>query len=236
MWPQVLKAVIFAALLLMANANGGFFWPFVFIAAAAYMYFQPLFEWKKFIYSFLILLFYSWGSISFFSNGLAATAAAIVFSLAFFVLLGVKNFSFLKRDNKLNVLCGFIYFLISAVFFAADKTGGFGFIFYFMISFAAFYGALKEFLDFFHPDFPKTRKSLIIAGSAFLIMELASAISFLPLGFLNASALVLLFVFILEDFISYHLKGTMNRQAILNNVTILIVAMIFIFAASKWTL
>lgn len=239
LWPPALKALIFSLLFLRVNSQGGFFWTFVFIVVAAYFYFQPFFEAKKFVYSFFVIVFYSLAVAGFLSNNsfgdLAAWAMAIVFGIAFFMLLGVKNFYFLRRDINLNILTSFLYFLASVVFFIVDKNSWFDFIFYFVISFAAFYGVLKEFIDFSYPDFPKTKKNLIVAGSAFLIMELISVTALLPIGFLNGSALMLLFIFISEDFIYHHLKGNLNRQMILNNVTILIVAMIFIFATSKWT-
>lgn len=236
LWPQALKSLVFALLLLWANADNGIFWPVVFTAVSAYFYFQPMFEWKKFFYIFLVIFFYSIGVIGYFSNSAALLGMALVFGAALFVLLGIKNFLFLERGSKLNILCSFLYFMIAAVFFVADKTSWPDFAFYFLISFAAFYSVFKEFIDFSYPDFPKTKKSLIIAGSAFLMMELVVAVSFLPIGFLNSSALILLFVFVLEEFIFYHLKGNLNRQAILNNVTILIVAIIFIFATSRWGL
>jgi len=239
LWPLALKALIFSLLFLRVSAQGGFFWTFVFLAVTIYFYFQPLFEAKKFIYSFGIMIIYALIVAGFLSNNnfgdLAAWALAIVFGIAFFMLLGVKNFSFLRRDINFNVLASAFYFLISAVFFIADKTASADFIFYFIVSCAAFYGILKEFIDFSYFEFPKTKKNLIVAGSAFLIMELISVVALLPIGFLNSSALMLLFIFISEDFIAHHLKGNLNRQMILNNVTILIVAMIFIFATSKWT-
>lgn len=239
MWPPALKALIFSFLFLEYSFQGGFFWTLVFIAAAAYLYFQPFFEAKKFVYSFGIIVFYSLVAGGFLSansfGDLAVWAAAVVFGAAFFIILGVKNFSFLRRDIWLNVLTGFLYFLASAVFFIADKNSGYNFIFYFIVSFLAFFGILKEFVDFSYLEFPRSKKNLIVAGSAFLAIELATAAALLPIGFLNASALMLLFIFISEDFISHHLKGNLNRQMILNNVTILIVAMIFIFATSKWT-
>lgn len=236
LWQPALKAVAFAVLLIVAAGEIGIFWHFVFLIAAAYFYFQPLLEWKKFFYIFLITAVYSLGVMEFFPGGWLMAVMAAVFGFAFFMLLGLKNFYFLRRDDKLNILTSLVYFLIAAVFFVVDKNGGWNFIFYFLVSFAAFYGVLKEFLDFSHPEFPKTKKALITISSVFLIMELAVAAALLPIGFLNSSVLILLFIFILEDFISYHLTGKMDRQMILNNVTILIVGTLFIFAASKWTL
>lgn len=169
-------------------------------------------------------------------SGAAAVWAAVLFGGFFFLLLGIKEFAFIKKENAFNFLSGFLYFLISIVFFSADKLIGFSFFFYFTLTFFVYYALFKELIDFSYPDFPKTKKALIVAGSALMIMELASAVSLLPLGFLNASALILLFIFILEDLILYHIKGGLSRETILNNVTILIVTAILIFATSKWSM
>lgn len=208
----------------------------VFIFSAFYFYLRPNAERRKIFNSFLIITFYSLAIMEYLSSGAATVWMAVLFGVFFFLLLGIKEFVFVKKENAFNFLSGFLYFLISIVFFSVDKSTGFSFFFYFALTFFVYYKLFKELFDFSYPDFPKTKKTLIVAGSALIIMELASAISLLPLGFLNASALILLFIFILEDLIFYHIKGGLSRETILNNATILIVAAILIFATSKLAL
>ena len=118
----------------------------------------------------------------------------------------------------------------------ADKSNALGFFLIFLGTFLAFKFLLQESLDFTAPEFPEKRKSLIEIGAAFLIMEIMSVIVMLPLGFLDSAALMILFIFILEDLIFHHTKGSLNRQIILNNIAILVIAIIFIFSTSRWTL
>lgn len=135
-----------------------------------------------------------------------------------------------------NLLSGALFFMVAVAFFIADKSVGFNFLLYYIGAFLAFAFLFKEALDFLPDEFPKKKKSLFVWGTSFLIMEFAVMVSFLPIGFLNSSALIVLIAFILEDLIFYHIKGNLNRQVVLNNLTILIVALIFIFATSKWSL
>lgn len=133
-------------------------------------------------------------------------------------------------------MSGALFFMISIAFFNADKNNGLKFLFYYLGAFLAFYLVMKESSDFLPVDFPEKKKSLLVWGTAFLIMEFAVMVSFLPIGFLNSSALIVLIAFILEDLIFYYIKGSLNRQVVLNNIAILVIALIFIFATSKWTL
>jgi hypothetical protein len=243
--PPVLKGIVFAFTLAFAVLNGGFFWPVLFILGAFYWYFGSMFEWDKFLYSFFVLVFYAYLGTAFFSGSSAVSAfsgntlvflSAFVFGTLFFLLLSIKEFVFLRRQAVFNFLSGMLYFLISATFFIADKDNGGSFVFYFLLSFIAFYLLIKESTDFFMEDAPKRKKDLLVIGSAVLVAEFLSIISILPIGFLSSAALIILIVFILEDLVYYHLKGTLDRQIILNNVTILIISIIFIFLTSKLSL
>lgn len=243
--PPVVKSIIFSLVLSFAVLNGGFFWPTVFILSSFYWYFRSMFDWDKFLYSFFVLVFYAYLGTSFFSGSstvggfsgnILVSVSAFVFGILFFLLLSIKEFVFLRRQAVFNFLSGMLYFLVSTTFFVADKDSGGSFLFYFLLSFLAFYLLIKESTDFFTEDAPKRKKDLLVIGSAVLVAEFLSIISILPIGFLSSAALIILIVFILEDLVYYHLKGILDRQIILNNMTILIISIIFIFATSKLSL
>lgn len=230
---------------MLAVLNGGFFWTVLFFAVAFYGYFRSLFDWNTFLYSFFILTLYAYLGTSFLvgSSDMGAgldrmpvVLASSVFGVLFFLLLGVKEFLFLWRQAIFNFLSGSLYFFIGGTFFIANKSGAGDFVLYFLLSFVALYLLIKESIEFFMEDAPKRKKELLVIGSAVLVAEFLSVVSILPIGFLNSAALIILFVFILEDLVYYHLKGTLDRQIVLNNVTILVVCLLFIFATSKLTL
>ncbi len=243
--PPLVKALVFSVTLTFAVLYGGFFWPTVFIVSSLYSYFRSLFEWKVFLYSFIAIVLYGYLGTSFFSSasevgGFSGNTlvflAASTFGVLFFLLLSIKEFVFLRRQAIFNFLSGALYFFIAATFFIADKDRGGAFLFYFLLSFIALYLLIKESIEFFMEDAPKRKKNLLVIGSAVLVAEFLSIISILPIGFLSSAALIILLVFILEDLVYYHLKGALDRQIILNNVTILIISLIFIFATSKLSL
>ncbi|MDI6717837.1 MAG: hypothetical protein QMD86_02220 [Patescibacteria group bacterium] len=230
----LLKGLVFSVLLYLANV-GEVFWTSVFIAAAFYLYFENPFQWRKFLYSFLIIGIYSLVITNFLTNSKIILLVSLGSGILFAFLLSIKNLYVANRQTIFNFLSSVLYFLISVAFFVADKNVSGKFFIYYLGTFFAFYGLLKETLDFLSEDFPKTKKSLLAIGSALVIMEILNVVSLLPIGFLNSSALVLLFAFILEDFVYYHIKGKLNKQILINNAIILAISLVFIFTTSRWT-
>ncbi|OGM93272.1 hypothetical protein A2333_02720 [Candidatus Wolfebacteria bacterium RIFOXYB2_FULL_49_7] len=243
--PSIIKSALFAIALAVAVFEGGFFWGAVFFGLAFYWYFRSSFEWDTFFCSFLILTLYAYLDTSFLyyatetnvSSGVAPVwLASALFGALFFLLLGIKEFVFLRRQAIFNFLSGSLYFFVGGSFFVADKDAGGSFLLYALLSSVVFYLLIKESIDFFMEDAPKRKKEVLAIGSTLLIMEFLGIVGILPIGFLNSAALIVLIVFVFEDLIYHHLKGALSRQIVLNNVTILIVCLLFIFATSKLTL
>lgn len=242
--PSIVKSALFATALAFAVLWGGFFWGAVFFGLALYWYFRSSFEWDTFFYSFLILTLYAYLGTSFLyyatgtdsASGVAPVAlAAGLFGVLFFLLLGIKEFLFLRRQAIFNFLSGALYFLVAGTFFVANKDFGGSFILYALLSSAACYLLMKESIEFFMEDAPKRKKDVLTIGSTLLVFEFLAIVGMLPIGFLNSAALIVLVVFVFEDLIYHHLKGDLDRQIVMNNVTILIVCLLFIFATSKLT-
>ena len=57
----------------------------------------------------------------------------------------------------------------------------------------------------------------------------------LPIGFINSSALALLFALVLQDLAIYHFSGNLTRQVILRNITLVAILAVIIFASSNWS-
>jgi len=206
----------------------------VFLAAAFYFYLRPFLNVGQFIYSFLILLAVSFLVVlSIQSQWLLAVS--LFFGCLFFLLLGIKNLIFIRRQPAYILFNGFLFLTVAILFFRSDVSPLF-FIKYPALFLACFL-LLKEFLFFSAPEPANSRKrNLIIGGAAFLILQLFWAIALLPLSFLNAASLVLLALLILEDFIVRHLTGMMSRQIVLRNITVFLVLTLLIFGASQWSL
>jgi hypothetical protein len=227
-----LKAAVFSGLLYFVN--GQWLIAIVFLAAALYFYLRPSFNADKFLASFIILLTISLITI----NKLLITHYSFLTSLLlgflFFILLGIKNLIFIKRESLYHFLNNLLLLIIFILFFRSSPYHLF-FIKYLLLFFAI--GLLsKEFLNFLIPELlPSQKKKVIIWSTSFLIAQFIWAINLLPINFLNAAALSFLAMFILQDFIIHHFSGTINRQIILRNITVFLVLTLIICGASKWS-
>ncbi len=236
------KALIFS-LILTAVYNSRGFWPiFLFIVAALYFYFHPLFEAKKNFSSFLILLFVALLAASHLpvAAGKWNFFAAALFGLFFFILLGVKNLVFINRLVIYEFVNNFLFFSLFIVFFLFDKADWF-FLKYAII-FLAIFALFRAFLlsqDFLRgtqaSNLPIAAKiNLFSVSLAVLISQFILIAAYLPIGFLNLAAISLVVVLALKDLTISHLYGNLNRSIILKNATMVLIFSVIIFIASKW--
>ena len=227
-----LKAAVFSGLLYFVNSQWSMV--IVFLAVAFYFYFQPSLNTDKFLASFIILLATSLIAI----NKLLITHYSFLISLffgfLFFLLLGIKNLIFIKRESYFYLLNGILFLAIFILFFWPAQPHWF-FVKYLLVFFAI--GLLfREFLNFLIPELlPSQKRKLVVWGISFLMVQLLWIISLLPISFLNAASLTLLIMFILQDFNVHHFSGTINRQIILRNITIFLILTLVICSASKWS-
>lgn len=199
----------------------------IYFAVAFYFYFSGVSGGRQFLASFIILLI-----ISFLAVGYWPLAVSLLFGVLFFLILGVKNLSFVNRPPIYHFLNNFLFLTVFIMFYASDKSQFF--IVKYLAAFFGIYFLFREVLAFM--SLPVSKLNLLSFGLAFSIFQFLWAISLLPIGFLNASALTLVFILIAKDLIFAHLSGNLNRTMILKNITLLAVFVLIIFAASKWAL
>ncbi len=227
------KAMVFTVLLSLARGHWLFF--IVFLSAASYFYLRPSLNTGQFSSSFLVLMACSIFLVRFlFLSSSLSFLIACFFGFLLFLILGIKNLIFIRREPVYYFLNGLLILSIFVFFFRSEDASGLFFIEY-LVLFAALLLLLKEFLIFSLSGLPHSAKrNLIICGTAFLIVQLLWAINLLPINFLNAASLVLLMTLILQDFVIQYFKGTINRQVILRNTTVFLVLALIIFGASNW--
>jgi len=230
--PLALKAAVFSGLLYFVNSQWSIV--IVFLAAAFYFYFRPSLNADKFLASFLVLLVASLLIIWSIVNSHWSLVIIVCLGFLFFLLLGIKNLIFIKREPFYFLLNGLSLLAIFILFFFSDKSHLF-FVKY-LLAFFAIAFLFKEFLNFSisEPLNPQ-KKNLFAWGTAFLILQLLLVISLLPISFLNAASLSLLIMLILQDFIVHHFSGTISRQLVLRNITVFLILTLVIFGASKWS-
>lgn len=236
----ILKAALFSVFLVLGSANWS--WLAIFIIAALYFYFRESWNRSRFFSSFVILLSSSVLSVWRLAGQSSPLlfAAAVIFGILFFILLGVKNFIFVHRLLPYYFLSSFLLLAVFLLFFSVDKSNLLT-AEYLLVGLSAFL-LYREFLLFNSESSPSllqtpliTRKNLIAFALAFLTFQLVWVVSLLPLGFLNSASLLLLFALLFEDLLLHNWNGTLTRQIILRNMTFLLLIGLVIFAFSKWT-
>lgn len=242
---MALKAAIFGGLLfviasesVIASVAKQSLLIILFLAFAFYFYFRSFFNIRQFLASFLTLITTATLIMSL-RGGAEAIFLSLLFAFLFFLLLGIKDLIFIRREslyyllNSLLLLTIFVYFFsfnnFEQPFWSLVKS---------LAAFLATFFLFKEFLNFVVPESLSLRggkKNLIVFGLAFIISQFLWVIAFLPFRSLNAASLALLIALILEDFIVHHLSGTINRRIVLRNITMFLILAMIIFGASKWS-
>ncbi len=164
--------------------------------------------------------------------------AAGFLGFLFYLLLGIKNLSFIHRKESYYFLTGCLLLMIFSLLFSADRTGDF--LLKSFIAVSGVYLVFRESFDLFTAESNGLRVSLFKSSTAaifsLLLFQGVWGISLLPIGFINSASLVLLFVLVLEDLAINHWEGTLTRRLMLRDASLFMFAVALIFAGSKWVL
>ena len=158
----------------------------------------------------------------------------LIFSAVFYLLLGIKDYFFVKRARLYFVSTLAIFYSIFNIFFLADKSELF-FLKFGLVILAAFI-LFKEWLAII-PSFHFPEREFIAASvAAFLVAQLLWAVALLPIGFISSANLMLLFVFSAADLLLKHFTGTISKKFIIQHLAFFLVLSALIFWTSNWTL
>ena len=230
-----LKSLIFGVALFWAGLNN-FSWAsdLFFIAIAIFLYAPPLFENYTTLYAFLILLPAAILGTRILNGSSLFIFGILSYSFIFYLLLGIKEYTFIKR-SRLYYLAGMlIFYSIFIEFFLADKSELF-LLKYGLVIFASFL-LFREWLTIITAfSFPK-REILSAGVAAFLIAQLLWATALLPIGFISSANLMLLFVFIITDFLLKHFTGGISKEFIFQQLIFFLALAALIFWTSSWNL
>ncbi len=230
-----------AALSLLLLSIVSYKWLIIVFIAAAFYFFFSFAGGRQFLASFIILLVVSLLAVNWpLAVGFWPSAVSLLSGVLFFIILGVKNLSFVNRRPIYHFLNNFLLLTVFIMFYASDKSRFF--TVKYLAAFLGIYFLFQEILTFigrFERENPAplvaSKINLLSFGLAFSVFQLLWAVSLLPIGFLNAGALTLALVLIIKDLTFSHLNGNLNRTMVLKNITLLIMSILIIFAASKWT-
>lgn len=231
----VLKSLIFAGLLLWVKTSQfGVLSILSFVVVALVLYFRNHAQNNlENIYSLLILLLTAIFSMVLLSHAQFILPAIIFFTTLFYLILGIKEFSFVRRyewNSAKNILLIYSVFL---VYFMSNK-----YTFFYLKYLAVFivlFILIKEWLFWLEPNFPK-RYSLVAFIFSFMSLQLVWAVSILPLGFFNSASLMTLFVYILFDLCTDHFRGVLTKKQIIKNFIILAISILVIYFSTNWSI
>ncbi len=225
-WSLVLRACIFGAGWLLFP-----FWTFLLIAL--YFYLFPFFQPVKFVFHFAVLIFF----MATMSPGFAA---ALLFSVVFYLLLGLKDFRFIDRRSTYEAaLFLFVIMLASRFYF---------FFGVWQMTFSVFYALLFGLLFFFlsrglwgysAASFElalENRSRVSRFTLAILLCQLMFGIAVLPLNFLYQASIFFIVAAILIESVFDYLYGALTSRRLLVDFSILFVAIAIILGSAPWSL
>ncbi len=146
----------------------------------------------------------------------------ILWAIAFFLLLGVKNLILLQRQRSYETVHLLLVFGLGVLYLLDFLP-----LIPQILLFLALFLLVREFYSVLAPPYPQ-RLILAAVTESFLLVEIAWILSFLPINFLAGATLLTLIAFIFHDLILHHFQGTLSRQIILRNVTLFVVLSIIL--------
>jgi hypothetical protein len=230
-----LKAIVFG--LALAGAALGNFQAFpvlFFIFISTVLYARPFFEGYYAWRAFLVLLVVSFLGMRVVAGSWIALPTLFVFSYIFYILAGIKNYVFVKRARLYFVAMLLLLYSAFIIFFLSDKSS------YFLLTYGLL--AIANFLLFrewlliipsFH--FPKREKVAALIA-ALILIQLAWAMALLPIGFISSANLMLLFAFVIAEFLLKHFTGGITKEFIIQHLVFFLALSAVIFLTSSWSL
>ncbi|MBI5732820.1 hypothetical protein HY967_02590 [Candidatus Jorgensenbacteria bacterium] len=144
-------------------------------------------------------------------------------------LIGIGSLAFSRRDIIYDITETALAFLIFTAFFAVNSDEWWMYV----LVFIAFVFLTHESFVFGGVPWRMYRSSAAVAVGL-VVIELAWIVRFLPLGFINAAALLALFCSMTRNAFIVGFKGNMTPRLFLTNISAFIAVSMVIFAASKW--
>ena len=222
--PLALRATFLAlAIFWLRTGDFSFFKFLLFGTLFIFLYLKPALGATKFIVSAIVL-----GVVIVFApqvSELVGFYVNLALSALGFLLLGIKNLIFVRRQN-LYYLMHLVLMTGLASLFSLHLIASIPF---FVLVFFLF----REFFTVMTPEKPELL-SLVAALEGMLVMQVAWVTSFFPTSFLISSAVLVLFTFVFHDALIHHFKGTFSKDVALRSIAIFAVLALLILILPVW--
>ena len=222
--PLALRATFLAIAIFWLRTGDFSFFKFLFFGTLfIFLYLKPALGATKFIVSAIVL-----GVVIVFApqvSELVGFYVNLALSALGFLLLGIKNLIFVRRQN-LYYLMHLVLMTGLASLFSLHLIASIPF---FVLVFFLF----REFFTVMTPEKPELL-SLVAALEGMLVMQVAWVTSFFPTSFLISSAVLVLFTFVFHDALIHHFKGTFSKDVALRAIAIFAVLALLILILPVW--
>ena len=228
-----LKSLVFGtALFIVSAADFNLISILFFVLASFSLYSRPLFGGPyNSRHAFIVLLCVSILGMKIMAGSFLFFPGLFLFSFLFFLILGIKEILFVKRSRIYYIAALLLFYALFVIFFLADKSSFY--IFKYSGIIVASFLLFREWLaivSVFH--FPK-REFISSLVAAFIIAQLLWAVALLPIGFIMASNLMLLFTLILGNFLFAHFTGNLSKDFIIQ-YSVLFLFLVSLIACFSW--
>lgn len=241
--PIALKSFISAlagtvAVAIYAMGTATFFFAVLVVLIAAYIYSKLLdrrtIRWSfwMIVCSYVVGIAFADDFLPFLSPGIVWVGIVLSFFFIFFGVVGSGNFLFEDRRGMYGVVHTAVLFVVFLVFGGLSMTDSW------IWNIPLFFGSvviMKEFMKFMKIPFPGRILSFAVVSGLFFV-ELFVVLGFLPLGPIHTAIFVALFAFTLKNLGILHFSGTLSKKMFLREISIFIIGVLILFAASRWTI
>ncbi len=219
-----LKALVFAAFFALAKLGGFSTLPILFfLAVSIFLYLRPFFRTLELAGTFFVLLLSAILFIRTFTDTIDFYFAVVYFPFLFYVLIGIKDLILIQRGGWRVFLSFALAYPSFLMFFYYDQ----GSLWWTL-------PLLFSVLLFLSKDFLKKRLAFWL--TAFLSSQIAWAANFLPVGFVSASNISMLFYAVVISFCDQYLRGELNKRSALILINIFVLLLVLVLAFSRWGL
>ena len=222
--PLALRATFLAiAIFWLRTGDFSFLKFLIFGTLFLYLYLKPPLGATKFIVSAMIL-----GITIIFApqvSGLIGFYVNLALSTLGFLLLGIKNLIFTRRQN-LYYLMHLVLVIGLASLLSLNIISP---ILFFVLALFLF----REFYIVMTPEKPELL-NLVATLEGMLVVQAAWVTSFFPTSFLVSSAVLVLITFIFHDALVHHLKDTFSKEVAIRSIAVFAALALLISILPVW--
>lgn len=232
-WKLLFKAALATLILFWAWQTDFNFWPVViFLGLLLYDYFSLSHERKLLRFSFWLLALAAYFSLRFVGPPFFGPFVLFLFAFLFFLVLALAGLFFQERFVFYNVLnTGLFLMILMPIFYSVRPETFWEWL---LVVFIITFFLSRECFRFF--NLPARKLTVTAFVSAFLTAELTFDLMFLPIGFINAAAFIVLIVILVRDGFLTYARGGLSLPFLFRQLTFFVFFAILILATARWSI